>query len=465
VHFFGRVILAWLFFLKWFVRHAAPVLHYRLTNHLGKIQNDNYFKGDFFMKNFVLDRTLTLSTKFTAFTKCFFPLPSGEGDCVGELVSRTQAGEGSIRNAAFTLAEGGQRPLLNSGARRVAFTLAEILITLAVIGIVAVLTIPGVVKNHQERAWTTAQDLFSKKLEVAMKAMATNSTVSGYDSTESFVNELKKYIKITKVCTDDVTKCFADKVVWNAGDEPVEVTNSAVKYEEKDGYDWAETVGIQLNNGVNALIAYNKQCDADPFNNQEAITAKCVGVIYDVSGFKTPNTNGKDILANGNIKSLGSTISCVYTMSDGTCFAKILGPDTGYTPIPKAETATIAAKYGVSEYTGSYDSDYWLGAMEACGGPSKMPTKENLKTLAQEMYNTTAINDGTSDTSGLTLDTDKAAPFLAQSPGQSFNWFNVWSLEEDSSTYAYNRYFYSDSTYYDWDDRDNSRKLAVCLGD
>jgi len=350
-------------------------------------------------------------------------------------------------------------------ARHVAFTLAEILITLAVIGIVAVLTIPGVVKNHQEKAWSTAQDLFSKKLEVAMKAMATNSTVAGYDSTESFVNELKKYLKITNICTDDVTKCFAEKVIWNAGDEPVEVTNNAVKYEEKDGYDWAETVGIQLNNGVNALIAYNKQCDADPFNNQEAITAKCVGVIYDVSGFKTPNTNGKDILANANISALGGNTGCVYTLSDGTCFAKILGPQNGgYTPIPKAETATIAAKYGVSEFTGVYDSDYWLGAMEACGGKDKLPTKENLKTLAQELYNTESINDS-GYTYDLTLDTDKAAPFLAQSPGQSSNRFNVWSREEDSSSYAYYRDFRSDTTYYGWNYRGNSDLLAVCLGD
>jgi len=346
--------------------------------------------------------------------------------------------------------------------KNAAFTLAEVLITLAVIGIVAVLTIPGVVKNHQEKAWSTAQDLFSKKLEVAMKTMATNSTVAGYDSTESFVNELKKYIKINKVCTDDVTKCFADKVVWNAGDEPVEVTNSAVQYDDTKG-DWAETVGIQLNNGVTALIAYNKQCDVDPFNNQEAITAKCVGVIYDVSGFKTPNTNGKDILANANISALGGNTGCVYTLSDGTCFAKILGTQNGgYTPIKPADHATIANKYGVTPSGYDDSDDYWLGAMEACGGPSKMPTKENLTTLAQELYNDTSITEEFKD--GLTLDTEKAAPFLAQSPGS--DWFYVWSREEaDSPYYACDWGFISDFTDYDWYVRNDSHELAVCLGD
>ena len=75
---------------------------------------------------------------------------------------------------AFTLAEGGRRPLLNlcsrkcalnchptqychaelvsasiTKVRRAAFTLAEVLITLAVIGIVAVVTIPTLVKKSQ----------------------------------------------------------------------------------------------------------------------------------------------------------------------------------------------------------------------------------------------------------------------------------------------------------------------------
>jgi len=373
------------------------------------------------------------------------------------------------RNTAFTLAEGGQRPLLNSGARRVAFTLAEILITLAVIGIVAVLTIPGVVKNHQEKAWTTAQDLFTKKLEVAMKAMATNSTVSGYDSTESFVNELKKYIKINKVCTDDVTQCFASQVVWNAGEESVDVTNNAVKYEEKDGYDWAETVGIQLNNGVNALIAYNKQCYVDPYNNQEAVTAKCVGIIYDVSGNKTPNTNGKDILANGNVSALGGNTGCVYTMSDGTCITKILAPDTGFTSLNKTQCEEIAdAGYGNNkEYCGGYTEDYWAGAVKACGGKDKFPTKDQLYTFAQEVYNDTTIKNGSdfssSNTGGLTLDTEKAAPFLALSPVSTS--FCVWSREEYDSTCAYRRTFYSDSTDYAWTTHNNSNVLAVCLGD
>jgi len=37
-----------------------------------------------------------------------------------------------------------------------AFTLAEVLITLAIIGVVAAMTIPTLVANYQEKSWNTA---------------------------------------------------------------------------------------------------------------------------------------------------------------------------------------------------------------------------------------------------------------------------------------------------------------------
>ena len=69
---------------------------------------------------------------------------------------------------------------LNVFKRRVAFTLAEVLITLAVIGIVAVLTLPNLIQNHNEKAWSTAQDVFTKRLEVATRQMNTEEKLAGY---------------------------------------------------------------------------------------------------------------------------------------------------------------------------------------------------------------------------------------------------------------------------------------------
>jgi len=65
-----------------------------------------------------------------------------------------------LKHAAFTLAESARRPLFNSGARRAAFTLAEVLITLAVIGIVAALTIPNLVQNYKKSVVETKLKTF-----------------------------------------------------------------------------------------------------------------------------------------------------------------------------------------------------------------------------------------------------------------------------------------------------------------
>ena len=347
------------------------------------------------------------------------------------------------------------------------FTLAEMLITLAVIGIVAAFTIPGLVKNHNEKAWATAQDVFTKKLEVAMKAMNTDGTLTGYSTTASFVNALKKNIKITKVCTDDVTKCFSKEVIWNEGEEPVEVTNTAVTYDDSQGQDWAETVGVQFNNGVTALLAYNKNCTSDPFNNQFAASASCVGIIYDVSANKNPNANGKDIASNANVATLGGNSGCVYKFNDDAgevCISKILKPGVDYKAMSRTDcsAAVTAGTLGIT--TCNYNDDYWAGAVQACGGKSKMLTMTQLGYLATDLYNhTSTIGAYQTISSGLTLDTEKAQSFLAQSPYSDD--FYVWSSEEYSRYNAYYRCFNSGNTRYNYNCRDLSGLLAVCLGD
>ena len=362
--------------------------------------------------------------------------------------------------------------------RKNAFTLAEMLITLAVIGIVAALTIPGLVKNHNEKAWATAKDVFSKKLEVAMKAMNTDGTLTGYSTTASFVNALKKNIKITKVCTDDVTKCFSKEVIWNAAKAPVLISEDAITYEKSQGQDWAETVGVQFSNGVTALIAYNKNCTSDPFNNQFVASASCLGIIYDVSANKKPNENGKDIATNANVLKLRDLRGCVYTFpgkEEDICISKILSPDDGYNYMSKStcenssganaghltQAAGKAAELGIKQC--SYMQDYWAGAVAACGGVDKMLNSEQLAYLAQDLYNLEEPIGTESNVSNLTFDTIKVANF---STGYGFY---VWTGEETSYEKANYRYFSQGQTNYNFTGNGSkgrhSKMLAVCVGD
>ena len=50
-----------------------------------------------------------------------------------------------------------------------AYTLAETLITLAILGVVAALSLHGLVNKWREKAWSIAQTQFENRLEVAMR--------------------------------------------------------------------------------------------------------------------------------------------------------------------------------------------------------------------------------------------------------------------------------------------------------
>ena len=371
-----------------------------------------------------------------------------------------------------TLAEGRLACTTTQVAAKAAFTLAEVLITLAVIGVVAVLTIPGLIKNHNEKAWSTAQDVFTKRLEVATRQMNTEEKLAGYDNTMDFVNELKKYIKITRVCdNNEITKCFNKQVIWNEGEEPIDM--SAIKNAQSFGLDWeSDTVAVQFANGVNAVIAYNPNATQDPFNNQFNATSNSMAILYDVSGNKNPNTNGKDI-NHINVTELAGTTGCMIPeLKDTMCITQILGPTNGgFSPMTLDECNQAVTEGTLGIKACDYDPDYWAGAVRACGGVQNMPTQAQLIALAEYIYpDADSIFGGDADatfggssTTYANWDADRASIFMAQTPS-GYSEFHVWSGQESSQYNAYYRTFNPAGTY--WDDiyrRNIGNKLAVCL--
>ena len=348
------------------------------------------------------------------------------------------------------------------GRKRAAFTLAEVLITLAIIGVVAAITIPSLVKNYNEKAWGTAQDVFTKRLEVATRQMNTEEKLAGYSNTMDFVNELKKYIKITRVCdNNNITKCFNKEVIWNEGEDPVDM--STIKNAASLGQDdWdTDTVAVQFANGVNAIIAYNPNTTQEPFNNQFSATSNSMAILYDVSGNKNPNTNGKDI-DKINVSELKGVAGCMIPeLKDTMCITQILGQQNGgYSPMTLEECnqAVSEGKLGITAC--SYRSDYWAGAVKACGGVQNMPTQAQLEQLAAYIYpDADEIKGGTTITNA-NWNADRASLFTAQSPG---NYFYVWSGQEYSQRYAYYRYFRPTGTGWGYNGRNGGIILAVCL--
>lgn len=93
-----------------------------------------------------------------------------------------------------------------------AFTLAEVLITLAVIGVVSVLTIPNVVANYKTRVFTTQIQRFYNQWNNAVAQYIQDQNVDTFVETDivnSPDNFFKKYFKVTKICGKEIAGCFA----------------------------------------------------------------------------------------------------------------------------------------------------------------------------------------------------------------------------------------------------------------
>lgn len=328
-----------------------------------------------------------------------------------------------------------------NAAARAAFTLAEVLITLTIIGIVAALTIPNLIQNHNQKAWDTAADVFQKKLEVAARSMNTQEVLAGYTTTKAFVNELKKHIKITHICdNNELDKCFPKKVYWGAEQEEVEISDiTSAKNFGQD--DWGtEVIGVEFANGIDALIAYDPNCTQDPYNNQIQ-ASNCMAILYDTSARRNPNSYGKDLRANGNVKSLGG-ITCAFNVGD-TCYTNPIVPS----PMTKAECEAEKDKLGIEACY--YDDDYWAGAVKHCGGVNKLPTPTQLAEMATDLYGDHGFG---TDESIYDLNIDTSKPYvsiftsLTSSILPDSNAFGIWSGVEEGGQYSDARGFGKDFT-------------------
>ena len=293
--------------------------------------------------------------------------------------------------------------------------------------------------------------------------MNVQGTLAGYTTTEAFVDELSKHIKITRICdNDDITTCFADKVTWGTENEEVEMAD--VKRASHFGQDsWGtNTVGVQFANGVNGVIAYNptETCKQDPYSNQITGTS-CLAILYDVDGFKNPNTQNKD-LRSINVSSLGGS-SCSFEVG-GICFGTPFQP----TALTAADCNANKEKYGIQ--TCRTKDDYWGGAMKACAEQGKrLPNDSELTTLANDLYGET-ISGGDDEYVDATMNTDKASSYGIPLTdfGGGVSGFALWSGQETDARSAHLRDFYSVYTHwssYAYRGSSGPSLWAVCVGE
>lgn len=344
--------------------------------------------------------------------------------------------------------------------KRFAFTLNEVMIVLAVLGIVAALTMPTLNANIQSRKWSATSQDFVRELEESLKIMNLKKVLAGYITTKDFVNKLSEYIRIVKICNnDELQNCFVDKVMWGGGQAtPEEVDMTKVKLSKHFGLDdWhTELIGVEFANGVTGLVAYNPKCVQEPLSNEPPLT-DCLSILYDTSGFSFPNTSGKDLRNYGVINSLGGA-TCAFEIG-GTCYSVAAFPPDG---LSYSECSEIKTSLGINECCPDdfcRNGDRWAGAVKACGGVSNLPSEGQLVELAKYLYNADNITPYNT-TSDVTLDTLKAAELGFPTDG-----FVIWSNEEYGHYDASYRTFWAELTNKGESvGRDATDVSAICVG-
>ncbi len=358
-----------------------------------------------------------------------------------------------------------QKPFIytNHSPKRKAFTLAEVLITLGIIGVVAAITMPVLISNVQDRVKQKRVENIKQKLSKVTDKMAVQSGLIGYGDTMAFVQEMSKHMKLAKICDNNhIANCWPTKeVTLNDDGKTWEISKTlnakTLKIPKDSQPNYADTVGIVTADGTPIILSYKKDCDFDVdrsglvFDKGSAMSNSmgCLSGVFDWNGGKNPNKLGEDILTIGKAAGLGN--DCAIE-AGGKCFtAPVLAP-----PLTEDECEAEKDKLGIKGCY--YDTDYWAGAVKQCGGVSKMPTQADLTELAKVLYNTSSINSS-GRTYNLTLDTSKAS-----SLGFSSRNIYVWSGEESNILTAYSRRFNSSYTLWDSYGR-GSINQAVCLGD
>ncbi len=266
-----------------------------------------------------------------------------------------------------------------------AFTLAELLITISIIGVVAVLILnvaAAITSKVQERS----RNMAKAKLTQVMKVLNSQDLLHGITTTDEFADILEKHVKVIKRCdSEHLTSCFnktitreTAKVLGNTTGLKYENT-ADIKKGEHLGFpaNTSGNVGFVLADGLSMIFSYDTTCQSNPYDNMNAVD-KCLIAIFDTNGMGNPNKLNEDI---GLLNATLGAEACVDI--GGLC---VTVSDIPYSPT-QAEPYTGIA----SEANGNCSNfNYWDGARVACEEVGmRLPTADEV---GQIIFNADMLN-------------------------------------------------------------------------
>lgn len=160
-----------------------------------------------------------------------------------------------------------------------AFTLAEVLITLGVIGVVAAITMPTLIQKHQEQVTVNKVKKFYSVMSQAYISVSNEygyplewgNTTSHREASTRLAERFKPYLRILKDCGYE-EGCFVN-----------------AKYKHADG---SESINFLADNKYRYMMILN---DGSAIAIMGTNTNRTLGIYYDINGTKGPNQFGRDL--------------------------------------------------------------------------------------------------------------------------------------------------------------------------
>ena len=213
--------------------------------------------------------------------------------------------------------------------RKAAFTLAEVLVTLGIIGVVSAMTVPTLMQNYQRQSYVTQlhktyNEMSQALLRYQTDRNALNLREAGMSSQAEVNNFISSYFKVVNSCLDSstVTPCFANQSEYKK-----------ISGATASGFD-NDADGL----GMSFVLANGTSIRPWLSNGRNFIV-----MVVDVNGQKGPNILGRDFFdmcidVNGNID------TCLR--NGGTFPHTEAQRETEFNDVCIADSASIAGCFG-----------------------------------------------------------------------------------------------------------------------
>ena len=362
------------------------------------------------------------------------------------------------------------------------FTLAEVLITLAIIGVVAALTIPTLITKMSQRAAEARQKTIEARLLDGINRYSAleDGLSQHYETTYDFLVGLSKHYKMAQICkADEITNCIPYSTITytsNNEDATVDVASltSIDNFMGEGKDDYLAPASFITAQGTPVIMAFKKDCAWDMGKAMRTIQdSGCIAYMYDESGTRNPNKLGKDIIAHGLTIVANSGDAEIATVGNYKIMETTHFQTTGLTA---AECQAEADKnYGITkENCGEYESDTWAAAMQYCHDRGwRLPNEAESLAIVNGLFKDSNGNhpSGESwDSNTYKIDLDLVSTlglknYDSSSIAESGVSVALWGSVEYASNSAYRRRFTNNTASWDNGYRYHTHLQVLCISD